>query len=120
MDYVFGKREDGKEILKTKGSVHSELSGWRELERVYPDQTITDQFLILGHLHEDEDAEGNCYDWYEIGHHNRYTDKTGPVKQELDDTRAELEDALCEQDEAMEERIATIEDALCEIDMEGE
>ena len=29
-----------------------------------------------------------------------------------------LEDAICEMDEANEERIAAIEDALCEIDME--
>ena len=29
---------------------------------------------------------------------------------------AEIEDALCEQDMASEERMATIEDSLCELD----
>lgn len=29
---------------------------------------------------------------------------------------AEIEDALCEQDMAAEERLATIEDSLCELD----
>ena len=29
---------------------------------------------------------------------------------------AEIEDALCEQDMASEERLATIEDSLCELD----
>ena len=33
--------------------------------------------------------------------------------------RAMMEDALCEMDEANEERIAAIEDALCEIDAGG-
>jgi len=33
--------------------------------------------------------------------------------------RAMMEDALCEIDEANEERIAAIEDALCEMDKEG-
>lgn len=34
--------------------------------------------------------------------------------------RAAIEDALCEIDEANEERIAAIEDALCELDKEEE
>ena len=34
--------------------------------------------------------------------------------------RAAIEDALCEIDEANEERIAAIEDALCELDKEVE
>ncbi len=32
---------------------------------------------------------------------------------------ASIEDALCEQDETLEERLAAIEDALCEMDREG-
>lgn len=37
---------------------------------------------------------------------------------ELKETAEMLEDALCEIDEANEERIAAIEDALCELDKE--
>lgn len=35
---------------------------------------------------------------------------------ELPGLVAEIEDALCEQDAASEERLATIEDSLCELD----
>jgi hypothetical protein len=36
---------------------------------------------------------------------------------ELENTIVSLEDAICEMDEANEERMAAIEDALCEMDM---
>ena len=74
MEYVFGTKKD-KEILKTKGSSHSGLSGFHTLERKYPDQTVTDSFRIVQLLESKEDTEGNCYDWYEIDHHYRDTDK---------------------------------------------
>ena len=35
---------------------------------------------------------------------------------ELPGLVAEIEDALCEQDMALQERLATIEDSLCELD----
>lgn len=35
---------------------------------------------------------------------------------ELPSLVAEIEDALCEQDMAADERLATIEDSLCELD----
>lgn len=35
---------------------------------------------------------------------------------ELPGLVAEIEDAMCEQDMASEERLATIEDSLCELD----
>lgn len=63
-----------------------------------------------------EDVEGNCYDWYEIDKHYRVVDKTGPVVQQVVESTAALEDALCEQDMASQERLATIEDSLCELD----
>lgn len=61
-----------------------------------------------------EDAEGNCYDWYEIDRHYRFTDKTGPVVQQVVESTAALEDALCEQDELTGTRMGEIEDAMCE------
>lgn len=36
---------------------------------------------------------------------------------ELENTIVSLEDAICEMDEANDERMAAIEDALCEMDM---
>jgi hypothetical protein len=115
MEYVFGTK--GRiEVLKTKGSHHTDLTGYHQLEREYPDQTITDSFRVVRKLRSAEDAEGRCYDWYEIDRHYRMTDKTGPVAERLAKTAAEMEDALCEQDMASQERLAVIEDSLCELD----
>lgn len=74
MEYIFGSDND-KEILKTKGASHSNLTGFHQIEMKYPDQTITDSFRIVKKIDSQEDVEGNCYDWYEIDHHYRYTDK---------------------------------------------
>lgn len=67
-------------------------------------------------LRSAEDAEGRCYDWYEIDRHYRMTDKTGPLAEQAAKTAAELQDALCEQDAATDERVSTLEDAVCELD----
>lgn len=85
MEYVFGT-EHRNETLRTKGEEHTDLTGFQEVVREYPDQTITDRFLIVRKTHSDEDVEGNCYDWYIIDKHYRYTDKTGPIKDEVDKT----------------------------------
>jgi hypothetical protein len=115
MEYVFGTK--GRiEVLKTKGSHHTDLTGYHQIEREYPDQTITDSFRVVRKLDSREDAEGNCYDWYEIDRHYRMTDKTGPVVERLAKTAAEVQDALCEQDTAANERITAIENAVCELD----
>lgn len=115
MDYVFGTKDEA-EILKTVGSAHTDLTGYHEIERTYLGQTITDNFRVVRKLDSAEDAEGKCYDWYEIDRHYRAVDKTGAVVEALAEARAELENALCEQDAAAAERLAAIEDALCELD----
>lgn len=104
------------EVLKTKGDSHSDLKGFHSIEQVYPDQTITDNFRIVEKLDSEEDVEGNCYDWYEIDHHYRVTDKTGPLVQQAAENLSSMENALCEQDEAMDTRMTAIEDAVCELD----
>lgn len=116
MEYVFGT-DHSKEILLTKGAEHTNLTGFHEIVREYPDQTITDRFYVVRKRDSKEDGEGNCYDWYEIDKHYRFTDRTRPIQEALDEAKNELEDALCEQDAATDERIAAIEDALCEIEM---
>lgn len=115
MEYVFGTKGD-LEILRTKGSIHSDLSGFQQFVQVYPDQTVTDNFRISRHLHSDQDAEGNCYDWYEIDHHYRVADKSASLAKRIAVGIAGVEDAMCEMDSLTDERLVALEDALCEID----
>ena len=82
MEYTFGKNEQKhSEILRTKGKTHSDIKGFFEVVNEYPDCTITDSFFVLRKYHSDEDAEGNCYDWYTIDKHNRIIDRTPPLKE---------------------------------------
>ena len=78
MEYVFGIRERCgviEDILKTKGSFHSNLKGAVQLERVYDDARYYDSFKVERKYKSKIDAEGNCYDWYVIKEHYRYIDK---------------------------------------------
>lgn len=64
-------------MLKTKGRAHTGLTGYRQLETVYPGQTVTDNFRVVRKIDSTEDGEGNCYDWYEIDRHYRTSDRSG-------------------------------------------
>ena len=90
MEYVFGTQGE-IEVLKTKGDAHTDLTGYHQIEQVYPDQTITDHFRIVRRLDSKEDDEGNGYDWYEIDHHYRVADKTGPVAEQVGEIEAAIE-----------------------------
>lgn len=89
MDYIFGTRM-GLETLKTKGKFHTDMTGFHSIEQVYPDQTITDNFHINRKYDSKEDAEGNCYDWYVIDHHYRITDKTNPLRENINAIMASM------------------------------
>lgn len=115
MEYVFGTQGE-IEVLKTKGSTHTDLTGFHQIEHEYPDQTITDNFRIVQKLNSQEDGEGNCYDWYEIDHHYRVTDKTGPLAKQAVENATAAETALCELDAGYDERVSAVEVALCELD----
>ena len=93
MEYVFGTQGD-VEVLKTKGDTHTDLTGFHSVERAYPDQTNTDNFHIVRKLDSQEDAEGNCYDWYEIDHHYRVADKTARVAEQVGAIEAAIERGL--------------------------
>lgn len=93
MEYVFGTKEDA-EILKTKGVLHSSLTGYHEVVREYPDQTITDKFRIVKKYQSSKDAEGNCYDWYIIDNHYRFTDKWTPSKAAIEGEIGENQNAI--------------------------
>lgn len=136
MEYIFGtiqRHEKDVDILKTVGNEHTDLTGKHEIVRKYPDCTITDSFNVAEHFLSKEDAEGKCYDWYELADHYRYIDYFSPQKEgideqinetqdailEIDESRlqaeSDAENALIELDEAIEQRLADIENALCEI-----
>lgn len=86
MEYIFGVVDRNGvtvENLKTVGDAHSHLDGFIQTVREYPDNTITDRFRIVEQYRSDEDAEGNCYDWYVIDEHYRYEDKFTPVSDSL-------------------------------------
>lgn len=80
MEYVFGTKGE-IEVLKTKGSTHTGLTGFQQVVQTYPAQTVTDSFRVVRKLDSKEDQAGNCYDWYEIDRHYREIDRTGPVAQ---------------------------------------
>ena len=82
------------EILKTKGDAHTDLTGWQEVEQVYPDQTVTDRFRVLRKLDSQEDGEDKCYDWYEIDHHNRTVDKSVSVAARVEAIEMAIERGL--------------------------
>lgn len=85
MEYIFGSSDfTGEERLKTVGAEHTNLKGFQQTVREYPDCTITDSFYVVQKTKSAKDSEGNCYDWYRITHHNRIIDKTKPVKENLD------------------------------------
>ncbi len=115
MEYVFGT-ERAREILRTKGSAHSELNGLHSVEQVYPDMTVTDRFRVVKKLDSKEDAAGNCYDWYEIDQHSIVRDRSESIKRRVEKNETTLENALCELDAAAAARIGEIETALCELD----
>lgn len=88
-EYVFGT-SGSTEILRVKGPAHTDLSGFQQVTREWPDQTITDRFRVVCRLKSDEDGEENCYDWYEIDRHYRTVDKSSALRAEMEDT-----DAMC-------------------------
>lgn len=100
MDYIFGVVERNGvtvENLKTVGQSHTNLGGFTQTVREYTDSTITDRFRVVEKYRSEEDAEGNCYDWYLIDQHYRYVDKTTQVAAETadhDESIAELVDRI--------------------------
>ena len=84
MDYIFGHVQRNNvtvENLKTIGDKHSNLSGFVQVIKEYPDATITDVFYVVEHYQSDVDEEGKNYDWYVIDKHYRTIDKTPLLKE---------------------------------------
>lgn len=103
MEYVFGttkRRGVNYDCLKTKADKHTVLSGSVTVEMKYPDQIVTDKFVVLEKYRSEIDTEGNCYDWYIIDNHYRYIDKYTPnivkVEERLDGDIADTQGGLME------------------------
>lgn len=95
MEYIFGASGlTENETLKTKGAEFTDFTGWQEVVQAFPDSTRTDRFKVVRKVSQDTDAEGNCYTWYEIDHHNTIIDKTGPVAEKVDAIEAAIERGL--------------------------
>lgn len=69
--------------------------------RERPEETVTDSFHVVGCVKSSEDGEGNCYDWYEIERHYRYSDKSGAVMRSMELEATELEIGQMEQEQAL-------------------
>lgn len=110
LEYVFGT-DDGRETLRTKGDTHTDLTGFCQIERVYPDQTITDNFRIIKKTSSKKDVEGNCYDWYEIDRHYRTVDRTPALKAENEALRQKVA-ALTDQQSFYEDCIAEMAEVV--------
>ena len=109
MEYVFGTEGD-HETLRTKGGSHTDLNGYQQVERQYGDQAVTDSFYVVEKARSAEDEEGNCYDWYVIDHHYRYTDKFTPQIKGTEQEITELEITAMEQEQMItENEIAILE-----------
>ncbi len=89
MECVFGTRQ-GVETLRTKSNTHTDMNGFQQIIREYPDQNIVDSFRIVRKYHSDEDVEGYCYDWYEIDCHYRVQDKTPPLVEAQEKTNSTI------------------------------
>ena len=94
-EYVFGRDSlTGTETLLTKGPEHTDLQGFQDVVREYDDTTITDSFLVTEHVGSETDGEGNCYDWYEIDHHNTMIDKSAPIAERVGAIETAIERGL--------------------------
>lgn len=62
------------------------MNGFKQIERHYPDQVITDNFRIVRKQWEGEDSAGNCYDRYEIDKHYRVIDKSKGIRETIGGT----------------------------------
>lgn len=92
MEYSFGiDNIHGCEILRTKGTKHSNFSGFIQIKQEFTDCIITDNFRIAEHYKSDMDVEGNCYDWYIIDCHYRETDTSEKTQEKVDQINANID-----------------------------
>lgn len=57
------------------------MSGYQQIIRRFPSETISDSFRVVRKLDSKTDIAGNVYDWYEIDRHYRTIDRTAPLQE---------------------------------------
>lgn len=92
------------------------FEGWGYDDQAEGDERFVKPMAPDGWVYDD--ATGTFYPEGFQTEEEKLEEATKQV-QELGDSTAAIEDALCEMDIAYEERLAAIEDALCELDMGG-
>ena len=94
MEYIYGiSTRNGQlcENLKTVGVEPSDLSGYINTVQECGDGTkITDRCRIVK-KYASKEADGLCYDWYEITDHYRDTDVTKKMQEKVDKLNANLD-----------------------------
>lgn len=87
-------------MLRTKGTRHSSLTGRFEHRVVHPDSLVITGCEIVDRYKSAEDAEGNCYDWYEI---EKYESKVELSDMERDALNEEINGLVADCGELIEQ-----------------
>lgn len=90
MEYVFGTEGD-REVLKVKSDYITGLTGYQQVIRKFPSETISDSFRVVRKLDSKTDVAGNVYDWYEIDRHYRTIDRTATLKEANENNAANID-----------------------------
>ena len=90
MEYVFGTQKN-LEVLKTKGDEHTNLTGYQQVVRTFPGETIIDNFRVVRKTKREEDSAGNCYDWYIIDRHYRQIDHSKSLEEASNKNAANID-----------------------------
>ena len=101
MQYIYGTDGD-RQILKTVGATHTDFNGFLSTSRETEGVTTIDRCRIVDHYKSDEDAEGNCYDWYTITDRYHYEDRQEDSVSK-DDTIAEILEMIANHDDVIAE-----------------
>ena len=110
MQYIYGT-DGNRQILKTVGPIHTDFSGFVVTSRESGGVSVIDKCRIVKHYKSDEDAEGTCYDWYEVTDRDHYEDRT-VVASEDEDAIAELAEMIGSQEEAIAELSELVSEIL--------
>ena len=93
MQYIFGFHEN-REILQTIGDTHSNLNGLQAVTVSGADCTITDSFYVQRKYKSEEDADGNCLDWYFLLWHSRTIDRAPSLKPQVEENSQAIDDII--------------------------
>lgn len=117
--YSFGTMKllgEERRIVRVKSREPIALSGYQTVTETYPDMIVTHMFKPETCVAEDTDMDGWYYKWYTLAEHSKHIDRSPAAVQMVQQSTTNLENALCDLDVSIEERLTILEDALCELD----